>query len=617
MKPSKSLFYLDFEDLTCARNLIIIAILYLLLLGLCQIQLSESKTELNELDITNKLEKLKVEQFYEYVPYSVYGLRLFTMPSHLKFLSNFKIGSGLIAAVDTGTTLRIYETKKGNNILPDPSDWLLNFTGLLLIFGFLLAMLLGDEAFNDVKELRSLCTLKNYAQAFATRISSRVIFITAVLICLALSVLLLAWANGLTIPGFYFLIYWGLAILVINFAFFLGTVSGSLKTRLKRIITFVCLFLGVTVFSLLVIVKLVKGFSNNISEPQTENDKLQILMVIEKRGADKFNTVRSGEEVYKFMIDSFENDFKIIDSVEDRHKNFLFENIDKYKLLSVFFPTTFFLMATNEISGQGYENYKKFYSFTEDKKRGFIKFYIEKEFGPTHKTGKVEPFIKGDENIYRCRGSLPSNFWAGVLLTLIYIAGLIALTHYFTYKKVFPVKQKLEDEDNVHTFIRQGEPNTFFTSSELVKAKLYNHFSGKEKLKGDIGFIPDGELDSMEKAPFFYLGPVSCFKHISPTSLHLFFFGEKPDKNMEKWEVLLKYALTFKVAVFDGFMESVDPRKLTDAKRQLNEQEVYSLVITSDYYFSLEYVEDPRNLKIQPNDPIGQYLENKLKEKYK
>ncbi|MCX6581479.1 MAG: hypothetical protein NT166_15000 [Candidatus Aminicenantes bacterium] len=617
MKPSKSSFYLDFKELTCTRNLFIIAILYVLLLGLAQIRIIEDKVELKELEITNRLEKLKAEQFNEYVPYSVYGIRLFTMPSPLNFLSIFKIDSGLIAAVDSGTALKIYETKKEYNILPDPSDWLLNFTGMLIIFGYLLVMLLGYEAFNDVKELRSLCTLKNYSQAFATRILSRMIFITVVLICLALSVYFLTWANGLSIPGFYFLIYWGLAILVINFPLFMGTVSGALKSRLKRITCFVCLFLSVTLLSLFIIVKLVKGFSNNISEPQTEFDKVKILMAFERAGINRFGDVRSGEEFNNLVKSYLDNQLLILEDIERKHKQDIVDRVDLFKTLSCLVPSTFFLTTVNELCGNGYDTYFGFYGLTEEMKSGFIKFFFEKEYFTKPVPGKVESFIKGDENIYRCRSSLPSNLWAGIILTLLYSVGLIALTHYFTYKKVFPVKQKLEDEDNVHTFIRQGEPNTFFTNSELVKAKLYNHFSGKEKLKGDIGFIPDGELDSMEKAPFFYLGPVSCFKHISPTNLHLFFFGEKPDENMEKWEVLLKYALTFKVAVFDGFMESVDPRKLTDAKRQLNEQEVYGLVLTSDYYFTLEYVEDPRNLKIQPNDPIGQYLENKLKEKYK
>ncbi|MDQ1351405.1 MAG: transporter permease subunit [Acidobacteriota bacterium] len=617
MKPSKSSFYLDFKELTCTRNLVIIAILYGLLLGLAQIKISEDKVVLKELEITNRLEKLKAEQFNEYVPYSVYGIRLFTMPSPMNFLSIYKVNNGLIAAVDSGTALKIYETKKEYNILPDPSDWLVNFTGMLLVCGYLLVMLLGYETFNDVKELRSFCTIKNYGQVFATRIYSRVIFITAVLIGLALSVYLLAWVNGLSIPGFYFLIYWGLAILVINFPLFLGTVSGALKTRLKRIACFICLFLSVTLLSLFIIVKLVKGFSNNISEPQTEYDKVKILMAFEKSGVQKFDNVRSGDEVNKFMQSYLDNQLVILEDIERKHKQDIVDRVDLFKTLSCLVPSTFFLTTVNELCGNGYDTYFGFYGLTEEMKRGFIKFFFEKEYFSAHVSGKVDSFIKGDENIYLCRSSLPSNLWAGIILTLLYSAGLIALTHYFTYRKIFPVKQKLEDEDDVHTFIRQGEPNTFFTNSELVKAKFYNHFSGKENLNGDIGFIPDGDLDNIEKVPFFYLGPVSCFKHISSTSLHMFFFGEKPDQNMEKWEVLLKYALTNRVVIFDGFMESVDPRRLTDAKKQLHEQEVYGLIITSDYYFALEFVDDPRNLKFKPNDPLGEFLETRLKEKNK
>lgn len=274
MKPSKSSFYLDFKELTCTRNLVIIGIFYILLLGIAQMDIIGIKKEIKEIEIANKLEKLKFEQFDRYKPYAAYGIRFFTMPSPLNFLSGFKIYGGLIANVDHGTKVNIYETRKGINIIPNPASYFLNFTGLLIIFGYLLTMLLGHEAFNDVKELR------------------------------------------LPGPG-----------------------------------------------------------------------------------------MPMGDE-------------------------------------------TFF----------------GFYGLIEQMKRGFIEFFFEKEYFSAHVSGKVESFIKGDENIYRCRSSLPTNLWAGIILTLLYSTGLIALTHYFTYRKIFPVKQKLKNEEDVHTFIRQGAPNTWKTN---------------------------------------------------------------------------------------------------------------------------------------------------------
>jgi len=604
MKPKKTSYYFEFKQMFCLRYVIIIAIFFALLLAIAQMDIIANKKEIKEIEIANKLEKLKVEQFDRYKPYSVYGVRLFSMPSSLNFLSSFKIHSGLIAAVDTGTTLRIYETKKDNNVLPDPSYGFLNFVGLLIIFGSFLAMMLGYPAFNNEMELRFLFSLKSDAGTIRIRLTSRMIFITALLICLALCVFLLAWANGLTIPLNYFLVFWGVAILIMNFFLLLGTVSGSLKTRLKRITTFICLFLVVTIFSLLIIVEVVKGFSNNISEPQTEYDKLQILMVIEKRGITKFDTKRSGEEVYKFMIESFENDFKVIDAVEDRHKNFLFENIDKYGFLSALFPSTFFFMTTNEISGQGYKNYKDFYSFTEVTRREFIKFYIQKEFLEKPVPGKVESFIKGDENIFKCPSSIPVYFWVGISSTLFYIAVLAFLTLLFTYRKIYPVNRKLENEKDIYIRMQKGAPAVFFTKSELARAKIYNHLSGKERIRGEFCFEQDENMDLEKKFDMVFLPDPAALNDIKPRDLHRYLFGEDPENNMETWEVMLKYAQNFRIVIFDDFLKGMEPFKIDEIKKWLNDFEVYSITMTSDYYIARDFINERDQFFHLPDEKI-------------
>ncbi|MCU0286719.1 MAG: hypothetical protein MUF15_09995, partial [Acidobacteria bacterium] len=81
MEPEKSLYYLEFKKLNCRRNQVIILILFAILFFTAQLDINEDKKELKDINLTNKLEKLKVEQFDRYVPYSVYGIRLFTIPS--------------------------------------------------------------------------------------------------------------------------------------------------------------------------------------------------------------------------------------------------------------------------------------------------------------------------------------------------------------------------------------------------------------------------------------------------------------------------------------------------------------------------------------------------------
>jgi hypothetical protein len=75
------------------------------------------------------------------------------------------------------------------------------------------------------------------------------------------------------------------------------------------------------------------------------------------------------------------------------------------------------------------------------------------------KTDKVESFIKENENIFQCRPSLPENFWSGIFLILFYSAGTFLLTYHLSHKNIFPVNEKLENEEDVYTVIRKGEPN--------------------------------------------------------------------------------------------------------------------------------------------------------------
>lgn len=612
MKPIKPLFYLEFKKLSRLWNMVTLFILIALLLGIAQLGINEYKIELREIESSNRLEKLHGDQFVRYQAYGAYGIKFYMMPYSLSFMSGFKIYSSLVATVDHGTKLTISESRKSPVILPDPAYGFLNFAGLLLLFGSLLSMLLGHTTFNNEKESRFLCALKRFDRMFVELITSRLLFIAAALILLTLCVALLAWLNGLAIPVFYFLAFFGLAILVMYFYYFLGIFAGSLKTRLKRRITFVGLYLTLTILPLLVIVNLAKSVSTTISEYQTEYDKLRFYMAIERGGIERFGNTRTGEEINQFIRDFIANELKIIEDMETKYKKELHDKVAMFQDLSCFFPSMFYLSSANEISGGGYKSYFDFYGFIEKMKNAFIQFFFDKVYFSKPEPGKVESFIKGDNNIYYCQPSLPPKFLLGIILTLLYTALLVFFSYRNIYQRVFPVHEKIDNEDDFFVEIAKGNNNILFTDSELLKAKLYNHLSGKETLKGEIAIIPGIDVETGSAVEFTYIPGPEAFANVSPTVLHCFLFGAKPEKNMDTWDILLKFLLTQKIVILDQFIKGTEPKRVKELAVWLSQTPLYCLIITNDYYMAKDLVKDKHQLFIEKNDPTGKMLKDQV-----
>ena len=113
MKAKNSVFCLELGKFDIKWRLTVLLLFYVLLLGMIQVEMNEYKGELIEIEKANKLENMKAGQFDRYTPYSVYGIRLISLPAPLNFLSAFQVYGSLVAAVDTGTKLIIYESRKG------------------------------------------------------------------------------------------------------------------------------------------------------------------------------------------------------------------------------------------------------------------------------------------------------------------------------------------------------------------------------------------------------------------------------------------------------------------------------------------------------------------------
>jgi len=128
--------------------------------------------------------------------------------------------------------------------------------------------------------------------------------------------------------------------------------------------------------------------------------------------------------------------YKQIQAREGKLKFAIGKNIDTMSKVSLFFPTTFYMNTSNEISSRGYLNYLDFYGYGQEMKHKFVLFYIDRTY--YHDPKEMVPFIIGDEDIYTGSSRLPGYFSFGFILNMFY--GFFLLwAAYFSYKhRLFP-----------------------------------------------------------------------------------------------------------------------------------------------------------------------------------
>ncbi|MCU0289775.1 MAG: hypothetical protein MUF15_25700, partial [Acidobacteria bacterium] len=162
--------------------------------------------------------------------------------------------------------------------------------------------------------------------------------------------------------------------------------------------------------------------ANNITVvEQLEMAKLNILSDFEKKAIENSITYKYGEKLTQPVKDAvlnyLNNEFQKIQLLEDNQVKEMKKVISFYQILSIFFPTTNYFSAGNEISSMGYFNLLDFYQYVQDSKEKFVKFYIDKlYFSDLSKFPEVVSFVKGDENIFKGKIYLPTPFPWGFLV---------------------------------------------------------------------------------------------------------------------------------------------------------------------------------------------------------
>lgn len=388
-------------------------------------------------DITEfqESEKKKIESYTRMSQYGGYGIRLMFIPSNFCVISNDAVNVPL-SNINSGERLTIFKPLKGKNFFE--RHGYLDFGWVILIIGALFSLVMGYRTTSSRDYLAFVATASSPGRSFFSHVASRLLLLILVSLALLLLPLVLPLIKGINLFN-WFLFYFALVfLLAIAFFFAVGVLVGLTKKRKGAVFLAFLYFL----FALVIPWMLDKYGQVHTSDIQSlfrfEQETGQLIMEAENRMTSKFGTFKQGmpltREIETALNDTLKREYKEIFDAEESRKNEILGKIKDYQILSALFPTSFY-QSVKSVNAGGL-NFINFYSYCQEKKFEFTRFYFNKRFYRQKETSGIEPFIKGDENIFYARDQLPAGFGIGVVFTLLYILVLF-LAGYRRHGKLF------------------------------------------------------------------------------------------------------------------------------------------------------------------------------------
>lgn len=499
MSAFKSFFLLECKRLLEWRRLI--ALLLLLISGMYFVWLGivEYQQTLDQKAKFLEIEKVKATKFVNYRQYGTYGYRMLFVPSPISILfTNSGILPDTTAYADSGERMKIHHTLKGKNIfdLVKKQSGFTDFSGLLLFFGTLLALIYGFDSFNKEGYLKFLVTLFNGRRVFIYTLLVRVLILLLILILYTGIALLFVKLHGIGIPVDMNLLYFVLGVFLLLVFFLLaGMVIGMIfiqsSQRTGLWILLACWFVLVYIIPTGLYILIASGADTIKPVYQLEMETLEIFSGFEKKALELHGRNSEEKEItenLKTMISGYwNNEFKQIQKMESGMREEMASHIDTYHWLSILTPTTSYRSATNELSSRGFCNLLAYYRYVQKMKHKFVEFYIDRVYFSNF--SKIEPFTNDEENLYLAESGVPATYGYGLLAMLVYISLLVLIVNR-RYKKIVysePVKEvpKLDDPA---THLNRKEYKVMWYRGDDFKKRVYNLLSGHRSPMTANGF---------------------------------------------------------------------------------------------------------------------------------
>jgi hypothetical protein len=445
------------------------------------------KDTLTRTEKFQEIEKTKVKQYLNYTQYGTYGIRMLFVPAPVNvFFFNSGVIPDLTSYADSGERLKMYNPLKGKNLFHIKKFHFTDFSGFILVIGALLVLIYGfTAAITDPEYQRFLATVTSGGKVFFFTHLSRLLIVLFFLSALFLCAYLLTLLNGLSVPfDIHMLIFLMAALSALVFFYFLGALTGTMESRLAGI----TLMFALWFLFLFAVPATINSYISNKADDimpiyELEMEKLKTIMKYEKRAIEEhgwFNKEKKDVDVERKLYESYmRNEYKKFQDLEERMQSDMKKNIDLFNKLSLILPNTQYISITDEISSRGYDSLIEFYTYVNKCKLEFVQYYSLKKFFSNHE--KVQPFFKGDENIYRSRSRLPGVLWWGFVVTFFYIILLVWWNYARYRKRLCPHPGEPEEIEPARKLeLNRGQYMTVKCARDFdLKKHLYNLFSGE------------------------------------------------------------------------------------------------------------------------------------------
>ncbi len=462
-----------------------ILIILALALGFVQYHVSEYKRSLGQKAVFQKVEIDMVNIYATYRHYATYGFRVMFLPAPISILfTNSTVLQDMTANVFPGHRLHIYQSLKGRSTFKINKYLFADYSGIFLFFGSLIALFYGYVAFLHTEYLRFLASITGKKKLFISIFLGRSIVLAFFTLLFLASAILVISINGVAVGIDRYLVLLFIKMYLLSLSFlFLGSVFGSNKSIIRGLAGsltswFLLLFIAPFLVGIIVDAK-----SDSIKpENQLEIEKLKLVMDFEKRSNEKAGILELNQKPAdidrEIILNYYKNEFQKIQALEDGLKTQMQANTDLYYRLSSFFPTTGYLALTNEISSKGYETLYTFYQSVKQIKEAFFKEYMKQVYFSSQPP-KVEPFLKGDDNIFIGKPALPGYLLLGFIFNILWIVGF-AILAYYRFKKMLselPEMDAIPVPTTSHIKIKKEIINAWHVDEDYLNNYLYNLLS--------------------------------------------------------------------------------------------------------------------------------------------
>jgi hypothetical protein len=474
------------------RNKAAALLFFILAMVLIQDGISQYRDHMKQKEDFKKIEVERVKKYPNYTGYGAIGMRLYFAPAPLEIFFNKSAAAPQMTAVlNNGERLSIDTSMNGGDMFKNRGGNFADFDGLMMLAGYFAVIFYGVATFRHKRYHQLLAKITGNRQMFWHTVISRYQVIGLFFLALTAAAVGLVLINGIVLSSRDYIHLAGYILdwqLTAFFLFILGSLVGKLPSReTGNLLAVIVWFVVVLVLPAAAEKAVEKKSAGIISNFQAELEKWNQIIAFEHRAiqeAGKFKPEKANTESVKRLVESFiNNEYRHILAAERQLEIEIAENAKFYRNLSTVFPTTSHCVVANGLSGKGYEAGVGFYRRSRIIKEGFADFYKKKRYYSNDK--QVEPFVKGEENVYYGDSQPPGNFWVIESIKLGWVLVVLVAAYLVNRSDLYGYRLNAKAENTPQALaLERGKRQVLRVYGDGTGDYLYRVLSGKGRKNG-------------------------------------------------------------------------------------------------------------------------------------